>query len=1018
MIENNNEQPTNAINTNAKNDIRAERPNSRRESVSSQISSSTTSPHYDSGNISDLNLNFHPASLSSADDDSISSDSLQQNNKYQFLLREKDQSLFLALQDVRKLKSELERLSKSEKWYKSELKLQRNSKLEVLEKLYTNERKFTQDNQNLQNERIALFARCSELENQLQIEKDSAMRLLKTNHSRQMIQSDEIDSKVDFELEQHRQRLADQNQLIDILRNQKRSLLNDLQKLGCERDEIVLQLQKSIAQLEDENRTITKRCLQLVESKIALTDEIAGKEADWKSTSNEVLDLQIVVRKLQEKLHTHIAEINHKDKELTSLKNELSQKQDTDSDLLIKHQKELFEKEQSISNLTETINSLKTEISDLQDLHKRYNDQQLEIEHLRSQLQEQTSQIEIFQKLEEEQDSNPIETLENPKQNNLVTNAPPPTISNDEQIEQILKQNKQLQTQLDSIKSSQSFEHNNLKKIQTEMQQISEKYQNVCKLYETSKFDLDMRDITIEKLRFEKEKDTREIKSLREKLIQVTNQLDCQRTLGTEFEFLLSKTQQEMNRLKSENQCNIDKIIKLKVETNQSAERLNEKDLQIDDLKAELLVVKEQNAKLISNNTLKVLQDRQNSQNRVELMQQLMSLQVGRVEQLNAEQQEWENLLTALDNPKNDDHQVQSSEFDDLNQLFDEQNIELDELNENYHKQSESFRKALDLSQKENQIFKNKLNSASLKINELESRIQAMESANVDYQKEIAHLAGTNERLIQEFNKDFSKERESHKKQIKQFQLKAKLRREESDRLREKLQTEIDQLKSSQKLNDTIEKDQHVQQQNIEQDRILQNVLETEHQRKMIRYDLHIRSLLSNVKSYKKNLEVVENRYDALKTKSKDMVEVEQLRAMESALQDMRMQFENSQMEINNLKHQLKTMNEQFYATDASKSSNAMDMTNLMDDYKKLIQQSQIITTKQPSTSEIYKLINKSNSFVPKLTNISNSVNKLREDIQQVCTVINVSSSGRAGSPQLKLSLMDELKLADNKNFT
>ncbi|XP_055923917.1 interaptin [Eupeodes corollae] len=976
----------------------SERQNSRRESVSSQISSSTTSPQYDSGNISDLNLNFCPASPSSADDDSISSDSLQQN-KINFLLREKDQSLFLALQDVRKLKSELERLSKSEKWYKSELKLQRNSKLEVLEKLYTNERKFTQDNQNLQNERIALHARCSELEKQLQLEKDSAVKLLKQSNSRATTTTSTEDDPKDFVLEQHRQRLADQDQLIDILRNQKRSLLNDLQKLGCERDEIALQMQKNIAQLEDENRTITKRCLQLVESKIALTDEIASKESDWKGMSNEVLDLQIVVRKLQDKLHSHIAELNNKDQEINSLRNELSQNQNADSGLQIKHQKELFEKEQMIQELNETISSLKSEINDFQIVQKRYNDQLYEIEQLRTKLQQQKSQIEKFessQELKQIPTRTPSESPKEPQsEQTFVTNI----ISNEE-IEKILNENKELQSQLNSLKSSQSLEQISLRKTKAEIQQISEKYQNICKLYETAKFELDMKEITVEKLQFEKDKDTREIKSLRQKLLEISSQLDCQRTLGSEFEFLLSKTQQEMNRLKVENQCNIDKIQKLKVETNQSGEKLNEKDLQIEDLKAKLLAEKELNAKLISSNTAKVVQEEEICQNRVKLMEKLMSLQADKVEQLNAEQQEWENLLTAIDRPKIFD--VPCSEFDDLNELFEEQNIELIQLNEDYHRQSESLKKAFNLAQKENEILKETLKTTNSKISDLESQIEAIENANADYQKEIAHLAGTNERLIQEFNEDFSRERESHKKQLKQLQSEAKTRNEESDDMIQKLQIEIDQLKSSQKLHKT------------EQERILQNVLEKEHQRKLIRYDLHIRTLLSNVKGYKKNLEIVENRYDALRTKSKDMVEVEQLRAMESALQDMRTQFENSQREIDNLKHQLKTMNEQFYVSDASKSNNTMVLTNLMDDYKKLIQQSQI-STKRPSTSDIYKLINKSNNFVPKLTNISTAVDKLREDVQQICTVINVTSSGRTESPQLKLSLMDELKLADNK---
>lgn len=984
MITNNstcNEQP------NETNDLGAERPNSRRESISSQISSSTaTSPHYDSGNISDLNLNFCPASLSSADDDSMSCDSSQQN-KIQYLLREKDQSLFLALQDVRKLKSELERVSKSEKWYKSELKLQRKSKLEVLEKLYTNERKFTQDNQNLQNERIALYARCSELENQLQLEKDAAIKLFKNNSRLHGPTSSQTVNPSEFELEQHRQKLADQNQLIEVLRNQKRGLLRDLQKLGCEKDEIVLQLQKTVAQLEDENRTITKRCLQLVESKIALSDEISSKEADWKSTSNEVLDLQIVVRKLQEKLHSQIAELGHKDKELNDLKQELFLKQSEDSDLHIKHQKDLFEKEQSILQLTETIESLKTEITDFQNLQKSYDDQQLEINKLRSQLQEQTSQIEYIQNLDEKNSNR-----------------------NSKEIDQI----KQLQTELDSIKSSQSLEQNSLSKTKSEIKQISEKYQNVCKLYETAKFDLDMKEITIEKMRFEKDKDTREIKSLRNKLIEVSQQLDCQRTVGTEFEFLLSKTQQEMNRLKMENKCNIDKILKLKVDQNQRADVLNEKDLQIKKLKADLLASKKINSNLIACNLKSVLQDREVSQDRVDLMTRLMSLQTDKVDQLNAEQQEWENLLTSLDSPKRPNEQP-FTEFDDLNQLFDEQNIELTELNENYHKQCVNFKKAIRLSQDENQSLKDKLKSANEKISDLESRVQAIESANADYEKEIAHLAGTNERLIQEFNADFSKERETHKKQIRQLQSESKLRIEESDKLREKLQLEINQLMSSR--SQEIARIDGNQQNATEQDRILKNVLEAEHRRKMIRYDLHIRSLLANVKSYKKHLEVVENRYEALKTKLKDMVEVEQLRAMECALKDMRTQFEHSQKEIDTLKHQLKTMNEQFYATDASMGTNAMDLTNLMDDYKKLIQQSQI-KTKQPSASEIYKLINKSNNFVPKLTNISSSVDKLRQEVHQICTVINVSSSARPGSPllsPLKMSLMDELKLADDK---
>lgn len=125
--------------------------------------------------------------------------------------------MFLVRQELLRSRSEVERLLKSEQWYKQELKSQKHSRLETLERLYAQERKYLVENQRLQQEASRLNAKCATLEKQ---------------HEQGQPRSPSISvpSKIDldatdaasFEAKQQEARLRDQRQLIDVLRKQRR----------------------------------------------------------------------------------------------------------------------------------------------------------------------------------------------------------------------------------------------------------------------------------------------------------------------------------------------------------------------------------------------------------------------------------------------------------------------------------------------------------------------------------------------------------------------------------------------------------------------------------------------------------------------------------------------------------------------------------------------------------------------------------------------------------------------------
>lgn len=301
-------------------------------------------------------------------------------------------SLFLVTQELRKSRSEIERLSKSEQWYKQELQTQKHNRLETLERLYAQERKYMLENQRLQQDAQRLEAKCASLESNSSSTQAAAatpiLRILPTSSAT----SHSPDS---FELEQHQAKLMDQRQLIEVLRKQKKELLADIQRLSMDHDERQLELQRQLAGVEFENKHMTRQCKQLLIEQRDLAHKLELKETSLRGVTAEREQLRQVIAELNETLQTQEQLLALKEREFIELKKHYQDKLSKESSIDAMHSYslafhgEINAKTSEIATLKHALNDLQTELLLMSQLQAQNEEQQRQLEQLNFQLEAQ-----------------------------------------------------------------------------------------------------------------------------------------------------------------------------------------------------------------------------------------------------------------------------------------------------------------------------------------------------------------------------------------------------------------------------------------------------------------------------------------------------------------------------------------------------------------------------------------------------------------------------------------------------
>lgn len=431
------------------------------------------------------------------------------------LLKERDQALFIAMQDVRKLRSELERLNKSEEWYKKELRVQKNTRLEALERLYAQERKYMQENQRLQRECVRLYDKCGDLENELQAKRDKAIQKLVEDEQLTNVsdKTDEVLSQ--FELEQQRSLVNDQEKLINVLRKQKHILLEDLRRLNAEKDSKVLELQETLAGVEVENTHMTAQCKRLLTERQILEGTLKIKDEALNAEIAEKLEMTTLIEGLKEQSKAQHELLAHKELEIQELQQNFNQNMQNERNmnevhrLSIAYHEEINAKTTEISSLKKSLYALQIELDTLTDLQSQNEAQSRQIDHLNFSLETQKFELKNLKQTDEEKTQQISELQQN--------------------LEKILTQHE--------LMTSEQY---TLKNVKRELIALHEQYASMCALCEKTRFELEILEIENGKLRFQSDGDRREIDLLREKL---KNYLKHTEDLGMRINELEAKLQ-------------------------------------------------------------------------------------------------------------------------------------------------------------------------------------------------------------------------------------------------------------------------------------------------------------------------------------------------------------------------------------------------------------------------------------------------------------------------------------------
>ncbi|XP_037934825.1 interaptin-like [Teleopsis dalmanni] len=486
---------------------------------------------YDSGN-------FSSHSNVSANSSPFLGVELHNQNVYQPSQEQcdKEKTLFMALQDVRTLRSQLERLSKSEQWYKKELRAQKCTRLDAMERLYAQERKYMQENQRLQRECMRLYEKCANIEKEFEASKVKAVKLCEEQQRRTTDLAFCQDVSV-FEIEQQKAIIDDQQVLIEVLRKQKQALITDLKRLAEERDEKILELQVTLAGCEVDNNRMVSKCKELMHQRRDLQRTIDEKETKFLSENAEKLKVENLLSDLRAELQIKEDLLKHKEEQILELQNEFKKNLTKEANvdevhrLSMTYHKEINDKTRELAQLKCTLIQLREELDSFGELKTKNEQQERQIEHINFMLDARQLELEQLQKT----------NVEKTEQIN--------------ELHVILEQHRgEKNVALEELLTTQT----SLKALERELIVLNEQYANLCALHERTKFELELRMIEQGKLNFRTEQDKIEVEQLRSRLSTYLKQTSELSARIVELEAKLDMKEQEKVDLETRNNVGLE----------------------------------------------------------------------------------------------------------------------------------------------------------------------------------------------------------------------------------------------------------------------------------------------------------------------------------------------------------------------------------------------------------------------------------------------------------------------------
>ncbi|XP_030385313.1 myosin-J heavy chain [Scaptodrosophila lebanonensis] len=857
---------------------------------------------------------------SCASDDAGSSASISKSMSH---VREHEQSLFLAMQDLRKSRSEVERLSKSEQWYKQELKSQKHSRLETLERLYTQERKYMQENQRLQQECMQLYAKCATLERQMQT---PAAVLTPLDAEAAVHDIDAVDG---FEAQQQQTRLTDQQRLIEVLRKQKKLLLADIERVSLEHEDKMLQLQRALAGLELENKHVTGKCKQLLDEKSALEHSLETKNSTLRSLTAEREQLRQVVGELNNTLQTQEHLLALKEQEFMDLKQHYNDKLSKECSVDAVHNysllfhEEINAKTSEIAALKNSLHDLQNELSLMSKLEAQNEEQQRQLEQLGFALETQQFEHEN------------LKTKDAIKCQQLEEQAT--------SIGELQEEKKDLAMKLQQSQAQLQF-------VEQELIRLHKEYADMCAICESTKFRLELLQIEHGKLECESDSHLQEISQLRKKLRNYVDecaqlsdamaakeaQLDSQTHQAEMWQQQLATKTQQLTSMQEKQQSQHLAAAE-KVNKCQNVEVQTES---ISAIIAEQLNPLKQRINLLEDHLKSVESQKQHT---VSLLQKLLRQQDEKIRNTAATEADWMQLLEALqatqqlEEQRRTQLQLKTDELEELNKLFADQNEELQQLQQ--FSCAQELQRSTEVEQLK-QTFHESLAA------------QAKEAATVkELERQLAELLSEREKNLQQ-------------------------------------ESAIPKAVS--------------QSPEIESLQMLINVLETETGRKF-----------PSTKSWPVFAKLLRKELRATKLQRRKS---EELPALRRELAEARGKHEQALERIKVLEQSLAAERTRFEASDLGKcTANAPSMepahevANLIDDYKKLIQQT-ANETGRPRNSFVMELIERSQRTQPNMCQLTEGIASCQTDVRQLNELLVQLEQRMRPHRETMPSLMEELQ--------
>ncbi|KAH8357546.1 hypothetical protein KR200_004491 [Drosophila serrata] len=799
---------------------------------------------------------------------------------------EQKQSIFFLRQELQRSRSEVERLLKSEHWYKQELKSQKHSRLETLERLYAQERKYLVENQRLQQESMRLHAKCSTLEKQQEQEspRSPTTSSLKCDAS----------PNASFEAKQQEARLRDQRQLIDVLRKQKKMLLEDIQRLSLEHDEKLGQLQQTLASMELESKLMTGRCKQLLDDKSQMEHQLELRSSALRSVNAEREQLRQVIAELNETLQTQEQLLALKEQEFLDLKQYYQQKLTRENSVDVMHSyslkfhEEINNKTSEIAGLKNSLNELRLELLMMSQLKEQNEEQQRQLEQLEFTLQAQL--------LEQEQ----------LRQSDALKL---------EQVENLTISLASLQLEKESLKENLLEAQKTLQKLEQEVHRLQNQYDEMRSMCEETQRQLENDQENMEKFK--------ELSSLKEN--ELIGKLSFYAKQCEQLKKDLAAAESQMHDQSQQAEIWQQKLKIIEKSSQQKVKQCQNQTTQTD-VEDPILI---QRIETLEQQLADVKAQKKQT---VALLQQLLQQQDAKIKSTNEMEADWTQLLEALQATQKLEQEMRAElqhktvELEQLNELFAGQNEELQQLQQLGLAKDEENRLELQLLKETFQENLENHSADSMSIQRLQCQVKSL----LDEREETT--------------------RQEHRA--------------------------VDCLRS------------------------LAQVLEMETGRKL----RHIKCWPQLAKLLRKEL----------RNGRASHRKAEELPGLKLKLAEISGMHEQALARIKNLEHTLAAEKASYEASDSGKSNcciappePAHEVANLIDDYKKLVQQT-ASETGRPRNSFILDLIERSQRCQPNLCQLSEGITACRSDVDQLSRLLNAGRDQRraAAIP----SLMEELR--------